>query len=561
MKRFWISAFFFLLACASLLGNYPAIQKKVISAKWLAGGWNGLPYRSGGYVDEPREIAVNHTGAGDQVYFLVSLQNGLGAIDRGVHLGLAWALAPEPVGLGDVEDIGDANVILTSNPEFEPEGFHLDAVSGWTRLWRRDDRPFVPVQREQSPTRLCEAIGVGVVIGCVFLGGWLAGWGGGLGALLLLSIGMALSPLLGFHAGVGFTGIIAGLSLWGAVKWRKGERKIPLSWLGVAITGVFFLFISSLTLSHTFFPPGGLGVFGGKAKLMYLLGGLPDGFFTDAAWSTFQPAYPPGFALITLACYSFSGGCGEYLTQLLSCCAAGACLLFLCRGIYLPGVLLWLVSTFFGEQTIEMASLFYAEPIMALFVLVGWERVRAGTDDRLGWLLMGAAGWFKNEGILFLPIIWLAVRLIQGANAASLKNLLFGLIFPVLWHVGCRMVGASLYDFARFWQPDWSKAGQTVIEIGKLTFWKPWSYGFAFPVAVGCAFWGGKRFWGIALAVFMMMAVFAGIFSLSLAGDFEWHLASLARLLWIPSLLLLRECAAIISTVEMPDTPRISLNV
>ena len=42
---------------------------------------------------------------------------------------------------------------------------------------------------------------------------------------------------------------------------------------------------------------------------------------------------------------------------------------------------------------------------------------------------------------------------------------------------------------------------------------------------------------GVAIAV----AGFAIIFSLSAAVDFKWHLDSLERLLWVPSLLALRE--------------------
>ena len=54
---------------------------------------------------------------------------------------------------------------------------------------------------------------------------------------------------------------------------------------------------------------------GGRAKLLYLSSGVPDGFFTDPARSTLQPAYPPGFALLTLGCYGLAGGCGEWLKE------------------------------------------------------------------------------------------------------------------------------------------------------------------------------------------------------------------------------------------------------
>jgi spore maturation protein SpmB len=54
---------------------------------------------------------------------------------------------------------------------------------------------------------------------------------------------------------------------------------------------------------------------------------------------------------------------------------------------------------------------------------------------------------------------------------------------------------------------------------------------YAIPVALVCVF---------AAAV---LAAFAGIFAFSRAGDFEWHLASMERLMWLPALWLMREMA------------------
>ena len=80
---------------------------------------------------------------------------------------------------------------------------------------------------------------------------------------------------------------------------------------------LFALLAGALALSHTLVAPNGLGVSGGRAKLMYIAGGMPPEFFTDVARRTLQPAYPPGHALITLGCYGLAGGCGEWLTQLV----------------------------------------------------------------------------------------------------------------------------------------------------------------------------------------------------------------------------------------------------
>jgi hypothetical protein len=54
----------------------------------------------------------------------------------------------------------------------------------------------------------------------------------------------------------------------------------------------------------------------------------------------------------------------------------------------------------------------------------------------------------------------------------------------------------------------------------------------------------------VVIAVLFAAVGFAVIFSLSAAPDFEWHLDSMERLLWVPSLFILRECAGILGCSE-----------
>ena len=213
----------------------------------------------------------------------------------------------------------------------------------------------------------------------------------------------------------------------------------------------------------------------------------------------------------------------------------------------------WVATAFFTATAFQLGTYFYAEPIMALFALAGWERVRGGRGDVWGWLLLGAAGWFKNEGILALPACWFAMRLLLGRKAAPALHLMAGLALPVAWHAGCRLAGGGVYDFAPVWHPDWSQAWAALARAGRLAFLEPWRYGFAFPLAVLGWFAPAVRsrpFATAGMASLAMTAAYAGIFSLSRAMDFSWHLDSIERLMWLPALLLAREILQEAATVS-----------
>ncbi len=433
---------------------------------------------------------------------------------------------------------------------------------GGTALWMRRDRVGQSaggVCDNSSPLSVVrELTGILPLLAVAGAGAFAAGWTGALSGILLFSLGMAIPPLVGFRPEPVFVGALSALCL-GSV-WLLRRRfgvELPAcdadrhDRFAVMACLIFCVVALSMVLTHTFMAPNGLGVSGGRAKLLYVAGCIPDGFFTDPAHSTLQPAYPPGFALLTLGCYGFAGGCGEWLTQLLGCFCMAAVLLFLCRRGELPWASLWVLAAFLSPSVLQMATLFYAEPLMALFILVGWERVRKGQDDPVGWMLIGASGYFKNEGVVFLFVIWVAMRLMSGSRAASVRTLLVGLALPLVWHVSCRLAGAQLYDFAPFWRPDFLQAISAAIHALKLAFLEPWRYGFAYPLAVIVLTLPQYRYRRAPLVTAGLCAVlsvlaFAGIFSLSTAPDFNWHLdSSMVRLLWLPSLLLIRELVAI----------------
>ena len=342
----------------------------------------------------------------------------------------------------------------------------------------------------------------------------------------------------------------------------------------------FFMLAAAAALTHTFMAPTGLGVHGGKAKLFYLAGGIPGGFFTDPAFSSYQPAYPPGFALLTLLSYWVSGGCGEWLTQLVPVFAAAAALWLTAGGGAVSRIAaLWILAAFLNQQTLQMATLYYAEPFVALLVLLGWKRLQENRTDRRGWVLIGAAGFFKTEGLILLSVAWTVymvceIRCSKGTREAinvfrsGVGRFAAAAAAPAAWHIVCRLAGAMFYDYAPVWSPDWSKFRLALGYLLKLAFLEPWRYGFAYSVAalvLALPLICRKPHWhppsglrAAAIAALVCLATFAFVYSLSLAPNFDWHLrTSAARLLWVPSLPILASfCTALSKSRPTPNELR-----
>lgn len=321
----------------------------------------------------------------------------------------------------------------------------------------------------------------------------------------------------------------------------KGEYYVPLL-VGAIVLGATGL----IARAHPFVAPYGLAITGGRAKLWFLSGGIPSGFFSDSAWRLLEPAYPPGCAALTFGCYGASGICGDWLTQLVPCLFAAAAAIFLASRT--TGLArLWLALLFLTPVAIMMTGQFYPEPLMALGVLVGWERVRDGRWG--GWLLIGAAGWFKNEGLMFLLAAWLAWRIVEGSRRARARDLACALALPIAWHTGCRIAGASLNDYVTPWRLSPMRGLRALVEALKLAFARPWRYGFAYPAAIVAALVPSiRREARPLLAALLFTAFSVAFFCLAYAcstADEAWHVStSLPRLLWTPALILAREFAA-----------------
>ncbi len=513
-------------AVATLASNIPGVCRFLAAVDWNM-SWLGERGFSGNgpHADDFRELAERYVPSGESLYYCMASREGaLAPVDRDVHLALSWERMPVPVRYGSADGYGDASAIVTSRfscKEFA--GYRAVAENGSARLWLRDD---VPVRRNVSEAREMWKPVVREVFGTVL-------------------------PCLVMVAAV-------------PVFW-KGRRGARFRAGGCVCAVAFFMLTSVIALTHTLLAPTGLGVHAGKAKLLYAAGGIPAGFFNDAAYSSFQPAYPPGLSLLTFLGYVVCGYCGEWFVQMV---AAAAFALALCIGIGEAGdggwpVQMWVLSMFSGANVLQMATMYYAEGLLLLPLVVGFASLGGNARDLRGWLLLGLAGLVKNEGIVLASAIWLMhVAYDAGRNRISRSEnwrtvagrwmpCLLAAVGPALaWHLFAHSQGAVFYDYAPLWRPGFARFAEALRRILAAAFLRPWKFGFAYPAAllILASMLGRRRSaaWRVEREALVMAGValacipaFALVYSYSMAPDFEWHIrTSVDRLLWCPATML-----------------------
>lgn len=519
---------FLVVTVASVVCNSAGLCGFFKQVSWDVCNWKERGFcGNGAYADDFRELAERYVLTDEPIYYCASANDGvLSPAERAIHLTLAWARVPCPVRYGTSEGYGDASAIMTSRfscTEFQ--GYRAVAENGSARLWLRDD---IPIRRQTKNDACHESSSIQEFLGA---------------ALTCLIMVVTVFVLR-----------------------KRSANKGCLSVAGSCAV-VFFILTSAIALTHTLLAPTGLGVYAGKAKMLYSVGGIPEGFFADAAYSSFQPAYPPGFALLTLLAYLTSGLCGEWSVQILATAAFSLALYIGMDEAGKSGRLaqLWVLAMFLTPNVFLMATMYYAEGLMSLVIMIGFGRLCDKPTSIRGWLLLGLAGLVKNEGIALAFAIWLvqAVCNLERGNvnrfrifrtcALKWAECLAVAIGPSLaWHVFARTQGGEFYDYAPIWHPNPSRFCEALHYIVTVAFLHPWKFGFAYPtalIAFLAAAWKrirhGRRCFGnmdglivggVALA---SLPVFAMIFSYSMVPDFEWHLrTSVERLLWCPSALV-----------------------
>lgn len=527
---FWLTFCLFTATC-----EYPEIRTLIQARYKERHDWQGRRYRSQGeYTDGYRELVEKWVPQGARLYYDVELQEGgLQPADRSTHLALSWAMSPVGVQFGSFDSI-PSNTYVISSPYRKkrfPNGFKLDENKE-AILWYvgepYSNQAFLSPTPVQCVSPVSEGLGAGIV--CFSI-------------LLFCVFALPKSCFL------------------------KNKKRLLMS---ITLSIGYFGLLLYLTLSHTYYAPTGLGVFGGKAKLLYLSGWFSKSFFVNPAFSSYQPAYPPGLAIFTWFAYQISGSCGEWLTQGIVVFALSSVLFLLLQSTHNTLLsLIWLTLCFLHPAVVTMGTFYYAEPFVVLCLLIGWIRVRANPADWLGWCIIGLCGWFKMEGILLVfatVLAWIIGILLNPdpsvQKQSHIKTILIrggvSLFVSMPWHIYRTLQGGEVYHYASILSPNWGKcllAGKAIL---KTVWWQPYGLigGFIVAVLFVRIIQSIKQqsphqkqmntpFFVSLLSFGFCLIGFSYIYSLSLAPLFDWHVdTSVSRLVWMPLLIVLYEALA-----------------
>ena len=210
--------------------------------------------------------------------------------------------------------------------------------------------------------------------------------------------------------------------------------------LQIAAATLVAVAMGAVALSHPLLAPNGLGVYGGKAKLLYECGGSPESFLNSAGGMALQPSYPPGLTLLADLHFLLSGGCGDRLVQLVVVFAMTALCLTLLRGASRPSRALPIVLFCVSPLAIRMTSGFYAEPFVALLLVLGWQTMGSGRLF-VGALIMGMAGLFRLEAGAAAVIFAACGCVVRGNFRTKLIVVVSAVVPTLIWIATCRLLG------------------------------------------------------------------------------------------------------------------------
>lgn len=240
--------------------------------------------------------------------------------------------------------------------------------------------------------------------------------------------------------------VLAVLSLMCLVAWWCAGTGC-LSRDRTVLACVVFGVLGAAAMSHGLLTPNGLGVQAGKAKLLLLAGGVPEGFWSDPRYAVYQPSYPPGLTLLSAAFFLLAGTFGDWLVQLLEPAAMALVFWVLSARTEDRLQLVCLASFLLCPTAQRLASGFYAEPFVLLCVAAGMSRVCA-KGGRVGWLVVGCAGLFRHEGLLLAVGLWCGLRLTDGKISLSdVADLVLAMLPGLAWQVFVWSRGAGLFDY------------------------------------------------------------------------------------------------------------------
>ena len=388
--------------------------------------WQGLSAASAyfesadayAYLADWRAAARN--APGEKLALLCNDENRVAPVDRSRLIAVAWERAPDQLSLIDgSSDLRTVDCILSSNwhpvsvgKRLVSNGFAVASTNEYAKTWVRKG-----VRRSVTCSPVADVSPAREVL-----------------ALALEAV-LIFAPLV-------FAFGLRGFSWW-------------------SLTGSFLIaaWLGYVAVSHPLLVPNGLGTYGGKAKLLYECGGIPESFLSSAGGMALQPSYPPGLTVFAYLHFLLSGGCGDRLVQLVVVFAMAALCLALLRGASRPSCALPIVLFCISPIAIRMTSGFYAEPFVALLLVLGWRTMRNGRLF-VGALVMGMAGLFRPEAGAAAVLFAACGCAFRGNPRAKLIAVVSAVVPLLIWIATCRLLGyGGLTDWNITMMP---KTGQAV---------------------------------------------------------------------------------------------------
>ena len=332
----------------------------------------------------------------------------IGTMERPLLAALAWERMPDPVTLVDGSaGLPSAGCVLSSRwcpkragAALGSSGFAAVSTNEHVKTWIRlkGGAPAAPRPREPAPPLWRELVSLG----------------------LLLAV-----------------------PVFASVRFLKPRGRLAPT-VAAAVTAA----LGAVALSHPLLAPNGLGVYGGRAKLWCLCGGMPSAFLSSDAGAVLQPAYPPGLSALAYLHFVLSGGCGDRLVQLLPVLAVGLLSCALLRDARTLREVLPVALFCLSPVAVRLTSGFYAEPFVALLLVSGWRLMREGRAA-VGAGVLGLAGLFRPEAGVASVVFAFSAGLFRGGFAAASSAALPASVPTLVWFAACAAFGWGTV-------PDWS---------------------------------------------------------------------------------------------------------
>lgn len=351
----------------------------------------------------------------------------------------------------------------------------------------------------------------------------------------------------------GFWGVIVALAML-FMLWRWARVRLPLHPLWVFAALIVFAALGSVALRFGLTAPNGLGTYAGKARLFILAHGIPDGFWSSCAYSVYQPSYP--FAMVVFAFVFFVVGDSFDVFWLQLFVPFVLSLIFIeLAGRRLMAFAL-AVSYVLCPLAIKLAIGFYAEPLCALVLILGWKNLRVGKPI-VGWALIGMAGLVRHEGLLIAVILCSVYMILK--RSFKWKFFLLASGPGALWQLLMLVLGAHLqgYDFSQ--APSLSGIVMGGVEaVRNLVIGRNGSMIGTLAILMLLTRRNNATDWTIIVSFSLMISASVVLLSFSETCEFSWLVETVVgRFLWLAAAIPVCEASCVLQSREnVFATPR-----